>query len=157
MHTLQAAHSGWHAQTIAATSLSVTGLSDVGHDDAHILLALLSFFPTTEKVPLDLLVRGATPRQRWTAQGEIEELQAIENGLCPELQTLLSDVSRVRDAFDVLQSQSVVSLLDQACLVHEQIVCRVRETLPTEYTVFWRCQALIVSYRAIPWKHIESL
>ena len=132
-------------------------MSDVGHDDAHILLALLSFFPTTEEVPLDLLVRGATPRQRWTVQGEIIEPQAVESGLCLELQTLLSDVSRVHVAFQVLQTHLGVSLLDQACSVHEKIVCRVRETLPTEYTVFWRFQALIVSYRAIPWKHIESL
>lgn len=132
-------------------------MSNVGNDDARILLVLLSFFPTTEKVPLDLLIRGAAPRQRWTAQGEIKELQAVERGLCLELQTLLSDVSRVRDAFDVLQSQSVVSLLDQACSVHEQVSCRVRETIPNEYAVFWRGQALIVSYRAIPWKHIEPL
>ena len=152
-HTLQATQSP-HARAMAATSRFVPELSDIGDGGAHVVLALLSFLPTNKKLPLDLLFRGATPRMRWTAQGETEELQAIESGLDPKLQELLSNVSRVHDAINKLNSWSVVTFSDQTWSLDEQLACSVRRAL-FEDTVYWKHQALIITYRAIPWKHIE--
>ncbi|KAI0572219.1 hypothetical protein Alg130_10587 [Pyrenophora tritici-repentis] len=156
LHTLQGTLPVWLAPAIAASSRSAPQLSNVHNNDIHIILALLSFFATGREVPPDLLLRAATPRMRWTVQGETEEVDAAESGLCPQLQSLLSDVSRVRNAIRELSSLSVVSFADQACSLSEQVASSVRENLPAEQTVFWKRQALLITYRAIPWKHIES-
>lgn len=135
----------------------VSGLSHIRSGDANILLLLLSFLSTSETVPLDLLFRGATPRKRWTAQGNIEDLGALHSSLSPELERILSDFSRTCNAIDELKRVSAVSDSNQVYSVNAEVATRVRASLSTELTIFWRYQALIVTYRAIPWKYCESM
>lgn len=156
LHTMQEIQPVWLAPAIAASSRSAPQLSNVHNNDTHVILALLSFFAAGREVLLDHLLRAATPRMRWTAQGEAEEVDATESGLCPQLQSLLSDVSRVHNAIRELESLSVVSFANQSCSLSEQVASSVRENLPAEQIVFWKRQVLLITYKAIPWKHIES-
>ncbi|KAH8722857.1 hypothetical protein GQ44DRAFT_729252 [Phaeosphaeriaceae sp. PMI808] len=117
----------------------------------------MSFLPTCKEVPLELLFRGATPRRRWTVQGEGEESDAIASGLCLELQNLLSDQSKMLNAVQELDLLPAASGFDQPYGLNEQVTLRVRENVPIEQVLFWRCQALIVVYRAIPWKYLEPI
>lgn len=125
-------------------------------DDANTLLVLLSFLSTPDKIPLELF-RGAMPQKRWTTLGEIHELDAIEVGLDPKLRELLSDNPKLTSSFHELELLLAVSKgEDQTYTLNEDVARRAREKLSTEDHSFWRCQALIVAYRAIPWKYIES-
>jgi hypothetical protein len=126
-----------------------------GSDDAKRLLLLLSFL-AAEEIPVDLLVRGATPRRRWDIQGEIEGVDALRAGLDPELGSFLSDTLRLSNAFFELDLLSAVSKNSgQTYTLNEAVAGRIHESLPPEHRSFWRCQALVVAYRAIPWKYIE--
>ncbi|RDA90092.1 hypothetical protein CP533_2944 [Ophiocordyceps camponoti-saundersi (nom. inval.)] len=112
---------------------------------------------TQQKIPSDLLLRGATPRRRWTVQGEIEEANALRAGLAPELITLLSDTLRLDSAFDELHLSATVSKNpDQTYTLTEAAADRIHESLCPEQLSFWRQQALTAVYRAVPWKYIES-
>ncbi|OAA55879.1 Tetratricopeptide-like helical [Niveomyces insectorum RCEF 264] len=96
----------WMAPSLAAARSALPILQDARYsDDASLLLLLLSHLAASERVPLALLFRGASPRRRWTLQGEVDDVDA----------------------------------LPQAC----------RE--------FWKQQALIVAYRAVPWKYLETI
>ncbi|KAK0628691.1 hypothetical protein B0T17DRAFT_588740 [Bombardia bombarda] len=144
------------APSLAAVSEAIPGSSEIRLEGANILLVLLSFLMTSEIIPLDLLVRGATPRRRWNAQGKIDEVDAICAGLVPELSSLLSDMPRLSNAFHELGLSSAVSKnSSQAYTVDEAVAARVRESLSPELHSFWRCQALVVAYRSISWKYIE--
>lgn len=157
LHTVSEAKNAWKAASLAAASGAIPGSSYTGSEDAHVLLTLLSFLTTSEEIPLDLLFRGATPRGRWTAQGEIKEVDATRAGLAPELRSILSDLQRLGNACHELDLWSAVSKnSDQAYTMSEAVARRVRENLSPELLSFWRCQALLVTYRAIPWKYIES-
>jgi hypothetical protein len=138
--------------SLAAMPAVISGSSH----SANILVTLLSFL-APEKIPLDLLSRGATPRARWTVQGETERLAAFHAHLVPELRSLLSDIQRLSDAFHELDQLSAVSKnSDETYTLDDVVAGRVRESLSPELNSFWRCQALTVTYRAIPWKYIES-
>lgn len=89
-------------------------------------------------------------------QGGIEEEDANRAGLVPELGSLLSDSSRLTNAFHELESPAVISTSGQVYTLNEAIASCVRENLSTEGLCFWRCQVLILAYRAIPWKYNES-
>lgn len=149
--------SPWKAPSLGAVE-AVTGSSDIHSEDANILLVLLSFFTSSEKIPLDLLRRGATPRKRWTAEGGVEKTDAIRAGLAPELCTLLSNNSRLTNALHELALSSTVSKDSESIYTLDEAVgTRVRERLSADHLFFWKQQALVVAYRAIPWKYIESV
>jgi hypothetical protein len=130
-------------------------------EDTHVLLTLLSLLSTSDKIPYDLLFRGATPRKRWTIRGEVEEANAYRVGLAPQLASLLSDTSRLSEALQKLENSSSV-VLDSAAdstkayTLNEAVASNARAKLSDEDLSYWRCQALIVTYRAIPWKYLES-
>lgn len=150
--------SPWKAPSLGAVFEAVTGSSDIHSEDANVLLVLLSFFTSSEKIPLDLLRRGATPRKRWTAEGGVKKTDAIRAGLAPELCTLLSDNSRLANALHELALSSTVSKdSDSIYTLDEAVGTRVRERLSTDHLSFWKQQALVVAYRAISWKYIESV
>ncbi|KAG5743179.1 hypothetical protein H9Q70_014112 [Fusarium xylarioides] len=156
LHTAARPESPWKASSIAAVSESFPGSSSGYSDDASILLAFLSVLAVSDKVPLDLLSRGAAPQRRWNMRGEIEEADAVATGLAPELCSLLSDSSRLNDAFYELELSSAVSKnRDDTYNVDETVASRINERLLPENLLFFRSQALIVVYRAIPWKYIE--
>ncbi|KAI5455731.1 hypothetical protein BGZ63DRAFT_368306 [Mariannaea sp. PMI_226] len=147
----------WKAPSLAAVSESVPGSSHIHSEDANILLVFLSVLAISEKIPLDLLFRGATPRRRWNVYGEIEEVDAVPAGLAPELCSLLSDIPRLDNAFHELGLSTAVSKKsDQTYILDEAVASRIRERLSTENLSFFNCQALIVAYRAIPWKYLEA-
>lgn len=141
----------------ALSMAAVTRPGNILSEDGNLLLILLSFLKASEKIHLDLLFRGATPRKRWNEHGEIEEVDARHACLAPELVNLLSDIQKLDDAFHELErSSTVLKDPDQTYTVNENVVDRVRGGIPQAKVSFWRCQALIVTYRAIPWKYIES-
>lgn len=135
---------------------AVPGPDGFRSDDAKVILTLLSFLSTSDPISLDLLSHGAAARKRWTTLGGIEEVDAVHAGLAPELRNLLSDGKRLESVFDGLCLSSVVSMdNDENYTLDEAVASRVREGVPAEDLPFWRCQALVVSYRAIPWKYIQ--
>ncbi len=137
----------------AGTSPVSTGTTS---DDAKILLTLLAFLKPTKTVSCDLLLRGATPRGRWTAQGEIEDVDAVSAGLVPELAAFLSDPERVNNAFSHLHLP--ISAERRSCTpIAVAGLHSIHDSLPPELVSLWRSQALIVAYRAIPWKSIEAV
>ncbi|CVL11857.1 hypothetical protein FPRO06_07906 [Fusarium proliferatum] len=141
---------------MAAVSESFPGSSNRYSEDASILLAFLSVLAVSERVPLDLLSRGAAPRRRWNTRGEIAAVDAAAAGLNPELYSLLSGSSRLSDAFHELELLSALSKnTDETYNLDEIVVSRIRERLSPESLSFFRSQALIVVYRAIPWKYVE--
>lgn len=141
---------------MVSVSEAIAKLSDNHSEDANILLVLLSFLSTSENVPLHLLFRGATPRRRWTVSGDVKDSGPIHAGLAPQLGSFLSDIRRLGNAFHELELSSAVSEdSDQIYTVNDAVVRRVQEGLSSECVHFWRCQALIVAYRAIPWKYLE--
>ncbi|KAI9146641.1 Calcium-dependent protein kinase 1 [Paramyrothecium foliicola] len=154
MHTLrEASPAGNTSLVYVRKSVELEGTSS---EDAKVLLCLLSFLSTSDKIPLDL-VRGALPRKRWNEHGEIEEVNAVHIGLDPELRGLLSDAPRLSNAFDELDSSLATSKHgDHTYTLNEAVASRVRGELDAEHFSFWKRQALIITYRAIPWKYIES-
>lgn len=84
------------------------------------------------------------------------KLGAVPAGLAPELYNLLSDIPRLDNAFHELNlSSAVLKNSDQTYTLDEIVASRIRERLSTENLSFYNHQALIVAYRAIPWKYIE--
>ncbi len=120
-----------------------------------LLLVLLCFLASSE-VPLDLLSRGASPRRRWNAHGEIEEKDALHFGLTSALVDLLSSITRLNNAVGELVSLSAISKnSDQTYMVNRAVQTHVFNILPPGLHSFWRLQALVVAYRSIPWKYLE--
>jgi hypothetical protein len=149
------AASYWKAPSIAAASKALPGLVGIHSEDPKLLLILLCFLASSE-VPLDLLFRGASPRRRWSEHGEIEETDALYTGLQSELVHLLSSIPKLSNAFGELVSLSAISRIsDQTYMVDRAILACVTDSLPPGLHSFWRLQALVVTYRAIPWKYLE--
>ncbi|GAB0132576.1 hypothetical protein EsDP_00001008 [Epichloe bromicola] len=146
----------WRTSALSATSEAVCGR--LQSEDARILLALLSFFSTLDKIPANLLSRGTAPCKRWTSQGGIEEVDANHMGLPPELQALLSDTTRLEHSFRTLElSSAVTKHHDQTYTIDNTVTSHIHERLPAEDLCFWRHQAVVVVYRAVPWKYIEPV
>jgi hypothetical protein len=124
--------------------------------DESLLLILLCFF--NDEVSLDVLSRGASPRKRWTRQGEIENIGPSRMGLAPDLQFLLSDRTRLEIAADELEKHSAITKnFNETYTVISVIRNHILDQLPRQLHSFWRLQALIIAYRAVPWKHLEPM
>ncbi|KAF4448910.1 hypothetical protein F53441_7734 [Fusarium austroafricanum] len=146
----------WRNSALEAASHSLFDESSTRSEDASVLLVLLSFLSPCEKIPLELFTRGSTPRKRWTIQGEIELADATRVGLASGLVDLLSDSQRLTQAFgELCQSAAVLKYPDETYHLNEDMSARVLRGLASDALPFWRQQALVVAYRAIPWKYIE--
>lgn len=121
--------------------------------DARLRL-LLSFLSPNCKITHDFLLRAGTSRKRWTLCGGVKEVDATAAGLAPELTGLLSDAPRLSNALSSL-APAMLKEIDQGYTLDMDAVTRIHRELPTEALMFWKTQALIVSYRACPWKYIE--
>jgi hypothetical protein len=120
-------------------------------------LRFLSFLSISDKVPLEPLTRGAIARKRWSAEGSIKEREADRNDLSQRLCTLLSDASRLQSCFDELTlSSAILDNGDRTYTVDESIANDIAKHLSAKDISHWKRQALVVAYRAIPWKYIES-
>lgn len=147
----------WKTTSLNATSKAISRSHTLYSKDTGILLTFLSFLSTSNKVPLDLLIRGATARKRWSAEGSIEEKEANHNDLSRELCTLLLDPTRLQSSLNKLASSSaVLDNGDGTYTVNESIANDIAENVSAEVISFWRCQALVVVCRAISWKYIET-
>jgi hypothetical protein len=117
----------WKTPSLKAASGALHKSSNTNSEDASVLLVLLCFLATRENIPIVLLFRGATPRKRWTVYGKIEDMDAICTGLIPELSKFLSEIPRLRNAFNELDLLSMASKnADQIYSVDEAVVGRVR-------------------------------
>ena len=122
-----------------------------------VLLLFLSFLSPCDKVPLALF-KGASPRKRWTIQGGVEDVEAAQTGLDPTLLGLLSDSSKLHNCLSKLHSASSISEHDSETIsLDGGVVDRLHRSLSVEEACFWKVQALLVSYRAIPWKYLEPV
>lgn len=118
------------------------------------LLILLCFLADS-KVSIDMLHRGGTPRKRWTEDGRIGDMSALHD---ITLQLLLSDLSALKEAMNGLQRRSAVSVdMGGTYTLRPDIKATVLEELPSADFLFWRRQALIIAYRAVPWKYLETM
>ncbi|KAF4419031.1 hypothetical protein CGGC5_v011015 [Colletotrichum fructicola Nara gc5] len=118
------------------------------------LLILLCFLADS-KVSTDMLHRGGTPRKRWTEDGGIGDTSALHD---ITLQPLLSDLSALKEAMNGLQRRSAVSVdMGGTYTLRPDIKATVLEELPSADYPFWRRQALIIAYRAVPWKYLETM
>jgi hypothetical protein len=158
IHTaIGAGSSLWKLQSLEAVSEALPPLKGTCSEEGKILFAVISFLATGEKVPKELLIRGSSWRKRWNRYGEIKEAAAIDAGLVSELSHLLSDTVRLNDAFrELLQLSAVSEVSNDIYMIDSGVAARVRERLCSEIIAFWEAQALMVAYRAIPWKYLES-
>ena len=155
IHTVSGTASHWKAPSTAVAAKALPGPEAFHSEEAKLLLLLLCFLASLE-VPLDLLLRGASPRKRWNEHGEIEEMDACRAGLLPELVHLLSNTAKLTNAFCELLLLSAISRnSDQTYTLDQAIRSHVFDSLPSEFHPFWRLQALVVSYHSIPWKYVE--
>ncbi|KAK6076278.1 LipA and NB-ARC domain-containing protein [Seiridium cupressi] len=139
----------------AASKISQSGTPR--SDDANMLLVFLAFLAPSEKINVDLLSRGAAPRKRYTATGEIQVVGADQMGLNGDLSTFMSDSLRLNDAFYELKQLSVI-LEDNAggYTLDRSAATFVQELLSPAHAIAWRFQALFIAYGAIPWKYIDA-
>lgn len=142
---------------LAALSESVSELGQVQSEDGKALLALLSFLAPENAIHVDNLFLGASPRKRWTAQGAITDIDAVNAGLFPELCTLLSDRGKLTVALGELEIPGLYNHENETYSLKKTVSDRIRKSIPSEHLGPWRCQALLVAYRAISWKYTESL
>ena len=142
------------ADATEVASKTDSGLNGLTTEDGRFLSLLLSFFSPSCKITHDFLLRGGSPRKRWTPDGGNEEVDASTTNLSPELTRLLSDPARLSHALSVL-STNVLKDVDHSYILNTEEVTRIRQDLATEALNFWKTQALIVSYRAFPWQYIE--
>jgi hypothetical protein len=75
-------------------------------DDSKLLLFLVSMFSDSH-LSLQFLSLGATPRKRWTEEGQIANVACPS--LAPVLMDFLSEVSRLRRAVEKLERASLVA------------------------------------------------
>ncbi|KAK2812071.1 hypothetical protein FQN50_001782 [Emmonsiellopsis sp. PD_5] len=146
--------SGWKASSMAAV-FEVLSESKGDHSELAGVLCVLLCFLARSEVPLQLCLRGATPRKRWSNHGDIEVMDALDVGLVPELVHALSHPTDLNDALRELQSFSAVSKSDSTWLLNPTVSTRILCSLPLKFHPFWRQQALIVAFRSIPWKFLE--
>ncbi len=155
LHTAPKLRPAWNAASLAAVRNAAPGPRNAWSEDTTVLMALLCFF-APQKLPVDLLLGGAAARRRWNREGGIETAEACHVGLAPELAGLLSDPRRLGDAFAELDLSSAVSTNpDGSHGLDGELAARIRDSIPPELGAFWRRQALILAWRAVPWKYLE--
>jgi hypothetical protein len=89
-------------------------------------------------------------------QGEVEKIDAKTCNHSSDVLSLLSDAPRMETAIGMSECLSASNFSSgRTYSVKREIACGVRDALHREQTDFWMLQALIVAYRAIPWKYLE--
>ncbi|WQF76964.1 Putative tetratricopeptide-like helical domain superfamily [Colletotrichum destructivum] len=140
----------------AATSAPEPTLSG---NDVNILSTLSSFFAPEKEIPLDMLHRGATPRNRWSKKGDI---QARDSNVDSEVAAFLKDRNRVARALEKLCQSGeaakppVAHMVPEWYTISQSLRERTLAKLDGEQRKFWKEQALLVAYYALPWKNIEA-
>ncbi|EPE06738.1 hypothetical protein F503_03165 [Ophiostoma piceae UAMH 11346] len=157
----------WISPSLLAAHAALHSTAEAGlSDDAYILFIVLSHLAVKEPVPPVMVLRGASSRKRWTQAGEISNTEATDVGLAPELASFLSDATRLDDAFRELgrcqhvgtaEPGAVRRLEDGLYCIDEAAARRLSDQLSSALLTFWEGQALIVAYRAIPWKYLEPM
>jgi hypothetical protein len=147
----------WKAASLTAAVEAISSSQNMFSVDTKILLIFLSFLSIPDKIPLDLLFRGGSPRKRWSEAGDIEQLDADHSDLAHELCAFLSDETRLQNSINESRlSSAILDNGDGTYTLNEATMSGISKKLTAEDTSVWRSQVLVVTYRAIPWKYIES-
>ncbi|CAJ0555356.1 Ff.00g054210.m01.CDS01 [Fusarium sp. VM40] len=147
----------WKAASLTAAVKAISSSQSMLSEDTKILLIFLSFLSIPDKIPLDLLFRGGSPRKRWSEAGDIEQLNADHSDLAHELCVFLSDETRLQNSINESRSSSaILDSSDGTYTLNEATMSGISKKLTAEDASVWRSQVLVVTYRAIPWKYIES-
>lgn len=123
--------------------------------DAEKLARLVSYLSPEHGIPYSLLYRGGSPRLQWSVHGDSRAVKATHMGLSEELTNLLSNGATLRAALDSLLATGLVHSDDDAYKLNKEVASSIRENTAACDSEFWKCQALIVASRAIPWKYLE--
>ncbi|KAL4889252.1 hypothetical protein BDV59DRAFT_195802 [Aspergillus ambiguus] len=140
-------------RSVAVVSEVISDPTTTGSADAEPLIILLSFLADHE-VSADLLCRGASPRKRWTDDGEISEMGPAELGLSDELIRICSPNTLTRTLSE-LQSAIVWTSTSRFKLSQRERGKILKRLSPSNS--FWCLQALIVACRSVPWKYLEHM
>lgn len=125
------------------------------YDDSSKLLNLSSFLAPT-KIPFSLLIRGSSPRNRWNSQGDIESVDASAVGLPSALANVLSNQQSLVSAMTRLP-HAYIKISHQLYEVDGEIAHLARQRHAPDDQTHWKNRALIVAYRSIPWKYLETV
>ncbi|KAF4332252.1 hypothetical protein FBEOM_13952 [Fusarium beomiforme] len=149
------ANVSWKGASFVKSLEAIPSSYDRYSDDSKILLVFLSFLSISDKIPPELFFRGAVPCKRWSAEGNIEDVDATHSDLSQELSSFLSDESRLHNSLDELRSSSAILDDSEGSYTLNEAMSGISKKLTAEDLSFWRCQVLVAVYRAIPWKYIE--
>lgn len=142
-------------RSIAMVSDVIPQLKVTGSADSTHLIILLSYLANHE-VPIDLLCRGASPRKRWTEDGDIVETDPAELGLSNDLIRICSPDTLTK-VLSELQSLSAIDWVSNSRFkLTERVRDGILDRLPNSTHSFWCLQALILASRSIPWKYLEQ-
>lgn len=109
-------------------------------------------------MPVSLFTIRSTPRKRWDARGEIEEVDASHVGLATCVGRLLSDNAQLRNLLlELIQCSDIREGREDTFQVNKDACDRARKLLPAELHRFWKTRALIFAYRSITWKFLEPV
>lgn len=142
-------------QSPAPRAAYTTTSRDISIQDIRSLGLLVSFLSPSHEITREFLRKGGLPRKRWSTNGNIEEVDAITAGLSPELTHLLSDSLRVGNTLEKL-SRTVLRKVGHVFKLNKEAAGHIRQDISADELDFWERQALVVAYRAVPWKYIES-
>lgn len=127
-------------------------------EPTNTLLMLLCFLAPSVQVSLHHLHLGTASRKRWDTRGEMEEVEAVRAGLSPELLRLLDTPSVLATSLEELCRVNVVGKVpgnSDMYALNEVLRARIRDSLPLDLQTYLRSQALLLTYRAVPWKYLE--
>ncbi|UPK95507.1 hypothetical protein LCI18_006442 [Fusarium solani-melongenae] len=124
-------------------------------DDSSKLLNLSSFLGPT-KIPFSLLIRGSSSRNRWNSQGNIDTVDAGAVGLPSDLANVLSSQRSLASAMHRLP-HAYIKISNKLYEVDRDIANLARRRHTPDDRARWRNWALIVTYRSIPWKYLETV
>ncbi|OQE47533.1 hypothetical protein PENCOP_c001G09023 [Penicillium coprophilum] len=142
-------------RSIAMVLEVIPHLKATGSADSARLMILLSYLANYE-LPVDLLYRGASPRKRWTKDGDIVEEDPGELGLSDDLIRICSPDTLTK-VLSKLQSSSAIDWVSNSRFkLSERARDRMLNMLPGSTHSFWCLQALILASRSIPWKYLEQ-
>ncbi|KAK7433678.1 hypothetical protein Landi51_13829 [Colletotrichum acutatum] len=125
-------------------------------DDTDKLLRLSYFFASSYHVPVDMLRSGTAPRCRWSKEGDVV---CRQSSVHPHLVSFINDQTRLEDAIDKLTEKRYIECTTTDGLKMYRLLpngsSKALDGLDQESASYWKRQALLVSYHAIPWKYLE--
>ncbi|EXK78759.1 hypothetical protein FOQG_16583 [Fusarium oxysporum f. sp. raphani 54005] len=140
-------------RSLAAVQRPVLGTPNLSND-AVLLASLMSFvLPGT---PLEFLRKGAHIRKRWSQEGGVVDLRASHFFVHHEIEELLNDSTRLRDAWICCQASNP-GLGSHVPEVLSSFAVLPDDSLDPDLKLFWSFQAMVLICGAVPWKSLEPI